>query len=804
MKKKKVIIGILGSLLLLIIAGVIFSYFILQKYLPEYEGEVIVQGIIEPVKIYRDSLSVVYIVAEKELDAAFALGFVHAQERMFQMDMIRRAGEGRLSEVMGRKTVDFDKMFKTLGLYETCKKHYPLLSEKSKNYMEAYTKGINTYLERNKGNHSIEFDLLGYDPYPWKPEHCLLISKMMAWQLNIGWWSDITFAHLLQKLPAEKVREIIPDYEENAPTIIPTDYRTQEIVGLDFIKLNKNFRDFFNLTGTHIGSNNWVVNGNKSESGKPIIANDPHLSLQAPGTWLVAVIKSDNWNVSGFTLPGSPGVVIGKNENISWVLTNVMADDCDLYIEKLDAEKKKYLLDGEWKNLEIKRDTVWVKDSSHVGFEIRKTHRGPIISDIHLYNSFYEGDKPGADISMRWTAYEFSDELFGLLSVNQASDWTSFKEGVKHFTVPGQNFVYADKENNIGYICAARLPKRKMNSPTMVYDGVTSEYDWQGFIPFEEMPILFNPSENFIASANNKTIQSFPYHITNTWEPPSRIKRITELLTGKEKHNVKDFQKYQNDFYSHYAREIVHYILNAFKNFDIKDKNLSETLELFGKWDYVMDKNSQVPTIYAVFFQNLLKNIFMDEMGEPLFNEYVFLANIPYRVVKQLLNNPESQWFDDVDSGEYENRDGIIRKSLADALTWLEKNHGKEIVNWQWGNIHQVLFKHPFHGQSSILDKLIDIGPFPISGDGTTVFNTEYSFNNPYMNNLGPSMKFIYDFSNPESFLFVTTTGQSGHFNSPHYSNMTHHWLRGKYYSVNTNLSVIQKSGLKELLLLPD
>jgi penicillin G amidase len=802
MKKKKIIIGILASLIVLIFSAILFSYFMLQKYIPDYEGEVTLKGISAPVKIYRDSLAVAYIVAEKELDAAFALGYVHAQERLFQMDMIRRAGEGRLSEILGTRTIAYDKMFKTLELYKTCLKYYPRLSQKTRDYLEAYSKGVNAYMSENKGNLAVEFDVLGYDPYPWKPVHSLLISKMMAWQLNIGWWSDISFAHLLQKLPAGKVKEIIPDYEENAPTIIPTDYKSQKLVSLDFIDVNKSFRNYFGLDGTHIGSNNWVVNGNKSKSGKPIIANDPHLSLQAPGTWYMTVIKSDNWNVSGFTLPGSPGVVIGKNQNISWVLTNVMADDCDLYIENLDESKTKYMLDGKWENLSITRDTIFVKDSSDVEFLIRNTHRGPIISDVHLYNTFHKNnDLPEADISMRWTAYEFSDEIFALLSVNNATDWQSFKQAVKHFTVPGQNFVYADKENNIGYICAARLPKRKNNSPTMVYDGTTSDNDWKGFVDYEDMPMMYNPKQNYIASANNKTIRTFPYHITNTWEPPSRIERIVQLLESKEKQAIPDFENYQNDFYSFYAKDMTPYILNAFDSYKINDKNLELTLELLSKWDFVMDKDSQVPTIYAVYYQKLLSNIFLDEMSEALFKEYIFLANVPYRVVMQLMKSPNSVWFNNVSTQARERRDDIIRKSLTDALSELENKLGKNLVSWQWGDLHKVIFKHPFHGQSSLLDDIIDIGPFPISGDGTTIFNTEYSFTNPYINTLGPSMRFIYDFSSPDIFEFVTTTGQSGHFNSEHYNDMTRSWLKGKYFKINTNLNSIENSGMQRLIL---
>ena len=801
MKKTKVILGVSISLAVLIVAIVIAAFYMMNKYVPDYNDKIQVTGISNEVKVYRDSAAVVYIVAEKELDAAFALGFVHAQERMFQMDMLRRAGEGRLSEIIGTRTLFYDKMFRTLGLYKTCQKHYNQMSDVTKKNLEAYSKGVNAYLKEAEGRVSVEFDVLGYDPYLWKPEHSLLISKLMAWALNIGWWSDISYAHLLQKLDPELIKQIIPDYEENAPLIIPTDYKKEKLMSMDFLKLNREARDFFNFTGTHIGSNNWVVNSKKSLSGKPLIANDPHLALQSPATWVVAVIKSDNWNVSGFTMPGAPGVVIGKNDNISWVLTNVMADDCDLYIEEFNDDNTKYKLDGRWKDLVIEKDTISVKDSSDVIFGIKKTHRGPVISDIHPYYDHYENDYQTANISMRWTAYEFSDEIYGLIKVNKASNWQEFKEGVKDFTAPGQNFVYADNEDNIGYICAARLPIRVNVSPTIVYDGRTSIYDWKGFVPYEEMPMMLNPKENYIASANNKTIKNYKYHISNTWEPPSRIKRIIELLEEKEKLGTDDYKQIQNDFFSHYAKFVTPYILNAFSNYEIKDENLKLAIELLSKWDYVYQKDGQPPAIFAVFYQELLSNIFEDEMGEELFKEYILLANVPYRMVKQLLANSRSIWFDDVTTEKQELRDEIIRRSMGDALNYLEKELGTNVAEWQWGRLHNVTFKHPFSGVSSLLDRVVNTGPFPIGGDGTTVFNTEYSFTAPYSNELGPSMRFIYDFDSPDVFEFILTTGQSGHIASDHYNDMTDKWINGEYIKVNTDRKNILSSDMELLLL---
>lgn len=794
-KSTKIIIGIIATIVVVITAFYISSYYLLKSYVPNYNGKTESELINDEIVIYRDSLGIPFIISQNEFDAAFALGFLHAQERLFQMDVARRAGEGRLSEVFGSKTVPFDKMFRTLRIKKVVDEFFPLIDLHGKKILTAYADGVNFFIKENDGKYSIEFDILGYRPEKWKPEHSLMIAKLMAFELNMSWWSDIAISHLLQIFDEEKVKEIIPDYPENAPTIIPSNLSSAPRITLDLIKTDRDFRNFSGFTGTHIGSNSWVVNSEKSISGKPIIANDPHLAFQVPGKWYVAVIRSDNWNVEGFSIPGLPAIVIGKNKNISWALTNVMADDSDYYIEKFDSSNTKYLLDGKWRYLQIEKDTIIVKDSLNAEIEIKLTHRGPVVSEAHAFNELFPNQLQNkANISMRWTALEFSDEVKGILKINKAENWNEFLDGVKEFTVPGQNFIFADDEGNIGYVCAARLPIRQNVSPTLVYDGTTSASDWKGFVPFEEMPKLFNPPQNYIASANNKTISNYKYHISNIWEPSSRIERINEFLRSKEIFCKEDFKELQMDFTSHYAMKLVPYILNAFMNAKVDDENLNTALELLQKWDFVMSEKSQTPTIYNVFLVHLLKNIFEDEMGEELFNEYIFLANIPYRVILELLEKPKSTWFNNINTTEIEIRDDIIRLSLVDALVFLEDKFGKNLASWQWGELHQIEFKHFFDGINPIVDNIVNVGPFPIGGDGTTVFNTEYSFTEPYLNRLGPSMRYIFDFSKPDEFLYVLPTGQSGHIISPNYKNMTKHWLAGNYIKIKTDEESIEKS----------
>ena len=805
-KWKKILIGLSAAFVIIfIIAGAIF-YNMLSSSLPQYSGTISSSKINSNIEVYRDSFAVPYIIAQSDEDVAFTLGYLHAQERLFTMDFIRRAGEGRLSEILGETAIPFDKMFRTVGIERNIAKNLSKYDPTVMKILQSYSNGVNEYLNEQKGNYAIEFDVLGYEPEQWKPIHSLIVIKMMAWELNISWWTDLSFAELIQKLGKEKVLEILPDYPENAPTIITDNFKYLPSINSTLAETDKAFRQMMGWTGTHIGSNNWVVNANKSVSGKPIIANDPHLAFSAPGKWYAAVIKSKTWNAAGVTLPGVPGVVIGKGDNISWVLTNVMNDDADFYAEKLDSSKTKYFVDGQWQNLKIIKDTIKVKGGKVQVIKIKETHRGPIISEIHPFKFIYNKDDENIPpISMRWSGNDFSDEMLAFYKINKAKNWNEFRDAVKYFGIPGQNFVYADAQGNIGYIMGARIPLRNSNNPTLVFDGTTTENDWKGFVPTQEIPVILNPAENFIASANNKTLKNFKYHISNLWEPPSRIDRIRELLTYKQKHSANDFKNYQMDQTSPYARTIVPYILKSFEGIKVKDKNLNTSLELFEKWDFDLNKYSQTPSIYAVFLKYLLKNIYYDEMDDDLYNRFVFLANVPYRSLLQILEKPNSNWFDDMNTKKRETREEIIRKSLADALTYLEEKNGKDLTNWQWGRMHKVTFKHAFSGNFSLLDKYINIGPNEVGGDGTTIDNTEYPFaksieeysmfrHDEFDNVLGPSMRFVYDFVNPDEFYLILTTGQSGNVMSDNYRDQTPLWLNGKYMKIRTDETSIRKN----------
>ncbi|MBW7888354.1 MAG: penicillin acylase family protein [Bacteroidetes bacterium] len=798
-RRIKIIIGILFTLFALGIIGYSVLKHLVTKSFPQYNGELTIDGLHYPVKIARDEFAVAHITAEDEHDLFFAQGYVHAQERLWQMDIARRAGEGRLSEVLGSSGLKFDRMLRTVGFKKIAEQLEQTISPQSKAVLEAYAEGVNAFIRTHQGKFPIEFDMLNYTPEEWRPVHSLMISRLMAWELNISWHTDIVLGELAAKLGEEKASEVFPAYPENAPVIVDKKYSLNNLEPLQyFLTTDRERRELFGTSGMHIGSNAWAVSPKKTESGYAMLANDPHLSLGSPAKWIENHLSGGTLDVAGMSLPGAPLVILGHNTTIAWGVTNVMADDADFYFEKTDSlHPEQYFYKGEWRNFETAYDTISVKDSASVPIKIQRTIHGPIVNSVYPISS-----SSSPVISMAWTGYEMSDELLGIYKINSAHNWKSFLEGVKEFTVPGQNFVYADREGNIGYKSGVRLPIRAAQNPTLPQDGSSGNFDWKGFVPFSELPELFNPPEGFIATANNKTSSSFPYHISNLWEPPSRIERIREVLSKTEKLTVEDFKRLQMDYYSHFANKMVPFLLAAYDTVSVSDARIRTVLNYFRNWNF-QEKSSDVPTtIFEVYFQRLIRNIFLDEMGEELFQQYIVLANMPYRVTLALMANPQSSWFDDIKTPPIESRNDIIRKSLSEAIDTLQQHFGGEMKEWQWGKLHTITFKHLF-GDIKVLQSIFNIGPFKVGGSGTTVNNGEFHFTHPYAMALGPSVRCIVDFSKIDEALTVLPTGQSGQPLSEHYSDQTQMWLNGEFHQFPMSQEAVEKTKKYELILMP-
>ncbi len=804
-KRKNIITGLLITFSILFV----FSFFLLNRFIkksfPEHSGIIKLKGLKNTVRIYRDSFGIPYIEAQNEEDLFFALGFVHAQDRLFQMEIIKRAGMGRLAEILGKDALEVDLMFRIAGFDELAKKLYQNSATESKRICEAYTDGINSYINHSSGNFSIEFDLLGIQPKFWEPYQVYLNARLTAWELNLGWWVDVVFAQIQNKLPQEKIKQLIPDYPDNSPTIIKKQIKEEltflskhqnsiskfsedEIVLLnEFLRINNQLREILGLNQTYSGSNSWAISSTLSQSGKPILANDPHLMYSLPSKWYVVSLNSPTLNASGVTIPGSPSIVIGKNKHIAWGLTNLMLDDCDLIIEKLDSSETKYLVDGEWKDLKIKTDTIYVKNDSNVVVLIKSTHRGPI---IQFSNKFLVESRFNKAISMKWTGFELSDELLTFYKINKSKNYKEFREALRTFNCPAQNFLCADSDGNIFYKSAGKIPIREYSNYLFPLDGTSTNYDWKKYLDFEQLPELLNPVEGFIATNNNPPQQSIKYLIGNLWEPASRAERIDELLRSKKRFSVEDFKQFQVDLVSPYAKNVSHHVVKAFENVEIKDKNLNDAIRLFKNWNGELRREDPISAIYNVFMIKLLKNTFFDELDEPLYNQFLFVGNVPLRVIQQLLNNniPDSiSIFDNIKTDKIETKDMIIRESMAEAIRELRSKFGRNMNSWLWGDIHRVKFHHLFSGKNPILDKLINIGPYPIGGDQTTLLNTSYKYYEPYENYLGPSMRQIVDLSDIDKSLIIITGGQSEHIGHENYKDQALMWLNGMYINFNTS-----------------
>jgi penicillin amidase len=827
-KKKKIIIGIAVTLPVIVLAVVLFLRYELTKSFPQTTGVVSVEGLSSPVQIYRDRLGVPHVFAQDDEDLMFGVGYVHAQDRLWQMELSRRAGEGRLSEAFGARTLDFDRMFRTIGFQRLAQRLEKSLHPESHRLLVAYARGVNSFISNHKGKLPVEFDILGITPEPWTVEDCLIIVRLMAWELNMSWWIDLTLGDLANKLGDEKAKEIFPTYPENGPIILPAPPgKKYPFASTDLRRIDLAYREFLGIEGTGIGSNSWTIDGTKSITGKPLLANDPHLTLTAPSRWYEIHVSGAGFDVAGVSIPGVPGIVIGRNKHIAWGLTNGMIDDADFYIEKMDSlHPNQYFFNGDWHDLQVWQEEIPVRGRSPDTLTIRETHRGPIVSDIHsfplfeyeMYKTDLEKDFP---LSFHWTGFEMSDEAQAILLINKAKNWEEFEKALRGFTVPGQNFVYADDHGNIGYWLAARVPVRKRQKLATPSRGWTNEYDWTGFIPFEKLPHVYNPSDHWIATANNKIVDdSYPYYLTNLWEPPSRIIRIRELLGEKGPLSVEDFESMQKDVVSPHARELVPYILHAFEapdSLDVSrpegsptthggvspaDEQVKTALTYLRNWDYAFRKEDVATSIFNVFFVKLLYNTYHDEMGNELFNNYLLLANVPYRVTSKLLRDSTSVWFDDVRTPERETRDDIIRKSFRDAIVELRNRLGEELKTWQWGRLHELTLEHIL-GRIPGMGSVFNIGPFPTGGAGTTINSGEYNLTRPYKQLVGPSMRQVVDLSDSTSLLIIITSGESGQPLHPHYEDQTQLWLNGEYHRLSMDRSEIERSGWDLLTLQP-
>jgi penicillin amidase len=797
----RIFLGIVVFFIIVLAAVTFFSYRLLTKSLPQTEGNIQLALLEKPVHVYRDEYGVPHIFAEGPADLFRAAGYVTAQDRLWQMDMNRRIAAGRLSELFGRATLETDRFLRMWGFARIATDLVATMSADSRMALEAYTDGINGFIESHQDRLPVEFSLLRYKPEKWRVEDSIAFTRLMAWRLSFSWYVDPVLAELVEKMGDAKAREIFPDFPREGPLIIQQSVQPFWTEVQPFLENGLAVRDFLGITGGQVGSNSWVVSGEKSKCGKPLLANDPHLELNAPSIWYEMHLSCDEFNVIGVALPGTPGILIGHNEDIAWGLTNGMLDDVDFYIEKINPENPNQYWDGKsWLDFQTIAEEIAVKDSTPVALEIKSTRNGTIISSVHP--SFQGSERV---VAMRWTGQQPSDEMAALLKLQKAKTWLDFTDAVSYFKTPAQNFVFASASGDIGYYLGGAIPIRKNATGLFPHNGWEEKGQWSEFVPFEKQPHVLNPPENYIATANNKIIDDrYPFYLTNLWEPASRADRINQVLQAKEKLSLADFRVLQTDIVSTYAQKMLPLVLEtATAELDsTKDENLRIVYDLLKDWDGRESAESIATSLFNAFTLKLIENTFKDEMGTALYENYIRLGNIPTRVIATLLENERSTWFDDVETLEIEGRREMIVRALHDGQELLKTLAGDLVSDWAWGRIHTLTMDHPM-GRQKPLDFVFNLGPFPRGGSKMTVNNSEYSLRRPFAAGLGASTRQLVDFCDLHNSLSVITTGQSGHPLSEHYKDQTPLWLEGNYHRSVMDRVEIEQTARSHLTFTP-
>lgn len=768
MSRWKGLANALGLIALILLVGALGAWLFLRAGLPKTTGKITANGLGAEVEVRRDLYGLPQIRAASEADALFAQGFVHAQDRLWQMEMNRRIAAGRLSEVFGEATLDTDKFLRTLGLYRAAEASLDHLDAETLALLDAYAAGVNAFLD-SRVTLPPEFRILNVKPEPWRPVDSLGWVKMMSWDLANDWDLELLRLRLVQALGAGPAAELLPSVPEAGETILGR----LSLPGLQasaegLLAWDGRLRRSLGMRAPELGSNSWVVAGASSASGLPILANDPHLGAQIPGVWYLLALQGGALDVAGASLPGVPGVIIGRNRHLAWGLTSLNPDVQDLYIERFDPKRPDMVrYEDAWEPVQVVAEEIGLKDGEPLAWAARATRHGPLISDV-----LADAPQP---LALRWTALDPDDRsVQALLGINRAADASALREALRDFVTPAQNLVYADDQGHIGYIGVGRIPIRKVGPEgegdgTLPLPGWDGRYEWQGFIPFDELPAAEDPRRGFVVTANNKVIgPDYPYHLSSDWAEPYRAARIRariEALLATGPIDPADMRALQQDRESGQALELLDF-LRALVG---ESARQTEALGILAEWDGRMEREAAAPAIYQAWLRALPEAILGDELHGDLLEAMlqrrhpVFLAEI--------LSNRDSgaRWCDDILTPDAESCTAIARRALDLALDDLEDRLGGSARSWQWGALHRTQFDHNPFSQVPLLKPLFH-REIENGGDPYTVNVANIDLEKPYDQSKLPSYRQVIDLGG-ESF-FMQPTGQSGHPLSSHYDDL--------------------------------
>lgn len=790
-------------ILILIIIFSIGGYFILKSYKPQYSGELKLKELKEEVKVYFDEYGIPHIYAQNKADLYYAFGYLHAQERLFQMEILRRIASGRLSEIIGEKTLDSDKFFRALQVNKTSEENVKkYLSDKNNPMVkdiDNYLKGLNEFLMNGKT--PIEYQLMGIKKEKFTQVDLFNIAGFMAYSFAEGFKLDPMITKIKHELGEKYLEDLVSSYVPGTERIklnndTSINYSVLSQISLNIMNLTKDVTlPFFE------GSNSWVISGKKTESGKVIFANDTHMAYSQPVIWYEAHLECPNFNLYGNFIGAIPFSLLGHNRNMAWGLTMFENDDVDFYFEEINPkDSTQYKKDDTWANFEIITETIKVKGSDDVKFNIRKTNRGTIINDV-MKNI---GDKP---VSVFWTFTHSDNQVIqAFYGLNNAQNIEDARNSASKIAAPGLNVMYGDKFGNIAYWASAKITKYKDTANPSIIQS--SEKYPIGFYNFTENPQSINPPSNFVYSANNQPDSVNGNLYPGYYAPEDRAVKIVNYLSSDDKWNIEKVKKVQLDAKSDKKPVTANIILDGVKEYIInKSPNHKLAYNILKKWDGEHQTESQAPVIYYRLLRKFLEQTMIDELGKEDF-EFMAYGHTASRSIPNFIKNKNSVWWDNINTKDKkETRSDIFSSAFDSTIVALNNELGKDVETWKWGRVHTVEYQHAIARAVKPLAKVFNVGPFEVWG-GRAVLNKisfKLSDDGRYKASSGPAMRTIIDFSDVENKAYsIIPTGQSGVFMSKHYSDQAEMYNKGKYRKQMMNKEEIIKKSKDVLILKPE
>jgi penicillin amidase len=817
------------AVILVIILLVIGIYIFVRSTLPDYEGSYSIAGIEGNIEVMRDTYGIPHIFAGTKNDLVFGLGYSMAQDRLWQMDILRRVSRGRLSELFGEIALDADRFSRVLGFGRGAKKTEENLTAGEKEYLGSFLNGINHYIKFKKSELPVEFRMLGYVPEPFTIHDILAVTMYQSFLNSHNWKFELARLSAKSLLGDKKGSELFPPLTYHGPymslpgnhaegeglpqkkdssigkvktNLIPSPRMITELLKADAL-----LASYSGLNSMMVHSNGWVVSGTRTKSGKPILANDYHMPLLLPSLWYEAHLCGGGIDVIGVTLPGMPTIIAGHNRHIAWGATTTGGDIQDIYIEKVNPSNgNEYLFKGKYEPFKVVSERIYYKagkDKKYIDVNVLISRHGPILNSITKVSI-----KDGPPLALKTVdgamkgLFTFSTEIM------EAKNWSSFKKALSHYNAFIWNWVYADKEGNIGFRVSGMIPIRKKGTGLEPVPGWDGEHEWKGVIPFEELPELYNPKAGYIVTANNEiSDERYPYMIqSSAFVLPYRAMRIEELIKSLGPATYESMREIQADTDSRFGLTIAGLVINAVKSLKVQDERTIELARYLQEWNGSSDVENVGMTIAFEVFARAMDNLFANKLDAQLYQ--VFKEQMYYSsgvCLLMLQDGTYSNWYDDPVTKKLEGRDEILIKSLKDADRELTAYFGKDISKWKWGKVHTYTFNHTL-GSIAPFKWIWNIGPFAFPGDISTVrpgFFTDIS-KKPYKVTDGSSMRHVIDFADFDNAKFVISTGESERWLSPHYDDQTRMWMDVKYITMGMNREDIRKNMKAKLVFIPD